>query len=83
MIRQNKAEIVEQSRNILSPRRKARQAPREEMNYFTAVIHHFSPNFAALASLREIFRRVDCNSATLGLVETLHRLKYQQGETLQ
>jgi hypothetical protein len=55
MVRQNKAEIVEPG-NRLAPRRKARQVRIEEMNYFGRMIHRFSPSFAALASLREIFR---------------------------
>jgi hypothetical protein len=55
MVRQNKAQIVEQG-NRLAPRRKARQVGREEMNYFGRIIHRSSPSFAALASLREILR---------------------------
>jgi hypothetical protein len=81
MVRQNKAQIVEQG-NRLAPRRKARQVGREEMNYFGRIIHRYSPSFAALASCARYCEvRLQLAHAK-SLAETLRRIKYQQRETL-
>jgi hypothetical protein len=45
-----------QDGDLLAPRRKARQVQRGKMNYLGEILHRDFPNFAALASLREIFQ---------------------------
>ena len=55
IVRHNKAEILEHGTR-LAPRRKARQVRREERIILKQFIDRYYPTFAALASLREIFR---------------------------
>jgi hypothetical protein len=53
IVRHNKAEILEQGN-----RAKTQSTPSSEggVNYLGTIIDRYSPTFAALASLREIFR---------------------------
>ena len=52
------------------------------MNYLGTTIDRYSPTFAALGSLREIFRVSVALCRASFFVVVVYRIKYQQRETL-
>src|SRR6266542_1111741 len=60
------------TRGLLAPRRKARQVQKGKMDDLTTHLLHFFPTFAALASLRDIFRvRLRIRRCSMSLVHGL------------
>jgi hypothetical protein len=53
------------------------------VNYLGTIIDRYSPTFAALASLREIFRVSVALCRASFFVVVVYRIRYQQRETLK
>ena len=83
MVRQNKAEIVEQG-NRLVPRRKARQVRLEELfTVFLRALRPWRPFDIAQDMLCARYSEVRLQLAhAKSLAETIRRIKYPQRETL-